>query len=192
VPAGTGARARQRHGRFDHPLVGDPAGRVEFREWSQLLGRDGFGVPYLRYLPASPSEVGANVASPLAQRLGEAPSFVPLEGYDTIRVVYEGLRLAGGDRERLGRALLRVKIPGTRGLLQFFRTPGVGVLQWTWPPVQVAAYTDASQGDQSAMRNPRALTDSGHTKAARPSRSEKLPYGRSGRVLEKFRCVCIE
>ena len=140
-------RAVRSDGRFDHLLVGDPAGRAEFPEWSQLLGRDGLGVPYLRYLPAAVSEFGASVASRLAQRLGEAPSFVALEGYDTIRVLGEGLRLAGDDRERLGRALPRVKVPGTRGLLQFSRTPGVGVLQWVWPPVQVAAYTDASQRD---------------------------------------------
>jgi ABC-type branched-subunit amino acid transport system substrate-binding protein len=134
--------------RCDHLLIGDPAGRAEFPEWSQLLGRDGLGVPYLRYLPPAVSELGAGVVSRLAQRLGEAPSFVALEGYDTIGVLVEGLRLAGDDRERLRGALRRVKVSGTRGLLQFSRTPGVPVLQWVWPPVQVAAHTDASQRDR--------------------------------------------
>jgi len=33
----------------------DVTGRAEFPEWSQLLGRAGFGVPYLRYLPHASS-----------------------------------------------------------------------------------------------------------------------------------------
>ena len=144
-------RAVRSDGRFDHVLVGDPAGRAEFPEWSQLLGRAGLGVPYLRYLPPSLDEFGTSVASRLAERLGEAPSFVALEGYDTIRVVGEGLRLAGADREHLAHALRSVRVAGTRGLLHFTRTPGVPVLQWVWPPVQVAARTDAAHRDGVAV-----------------------------------------
>ena len=134
--------------RLDHLLIGDPAGRAEFPEWSRLLGRHGFGVPYLRYLPPRLSELGARVMSRLAQRLGEAPSFVALEGYDTIMVVGACLQLAGDDREGLGRALRRVRVPGTRGLLQFGHAPDIPVLQWVWPPVEVAAHTDAAQWDR--------------------------------------------
>jgi hypothetical protein len=96
-------------------------------------------------------EFGTSVASRLAERLGEAPSFVALEGYDTIRVLGESLRLAGANRERLAHALGRVRVAGTRGLLQFTRAPGVPVLQWVWPPVQVAAHTDVSQRDRVAV-----------------------------------------
>ena len=144
-------RAVRSADRFDHLLVGDPAGRAEFPEWSQLLGRAGLCVPYLRYLPSALDEFGTSVASRLAERLGEAPSFVALEGYDTIRVLGEGLRLAGADRERLAHDLRRVRIAGTRGLLKFIRTPDVPVLQWVWPPVQVAARTDASHRDRVAV-----------------------------------------
>jgi ABC-type branched-subunit amino acid transport system substrate-binding protein len=144
-------RAVRSDGRFAHLLVGDPAGRAEFPEWSQLLGRAGLGVPYLRYLPPALDEFGTSVASRLAERVDEAPSFVALEGYDTIRVLGEGLRLAGADRELLAQALCRVRVAGTRGLIQFTRTPGVPVLQWVWPPVQVAARTDASHGDGVAV-----------------------------------------
>jgi ABC-type branched-subunit amino acid transport system substrate-binding protein len=147
-PSAAIVRAVRSDGRFDHLLVGDPAGRAEFPEWSVLLGRAGLGVPYLRYLPPVLDEFGTSVASRLAQRLGEAPSFVALEGYDTIRVLGEGLRLAGAERERLAHALGRLRVAGTRGLLQFTRTPGVPVLQWVWPPVQVAAHTDVSRLDR--------------------------------------------
>ena len=144
-------RAVRSDARFDNLIVGDPAGRAEFPEWSQLLGRAGLDVPYLCYLPALLDEFGTSVASRLAERLGEAPSFVALEGYDTIRVLGEGLCLAGADRGRLAHALRRVRVAGTRGLIQFTRTPGVPVLQWVWPPVQVVAHTDVSQRDRVAV-----------------------------------------
>jgi ABC-type branched-subunit amino acid transport system substrate-binding protein len=150
-PLGEIVRAVRSDGRLDHLLVGDPAGRAEFPEWSQLLGGDGLGVPYLRYLPAALGEFGASVASTLAQRLGEAPSFVALEGYDTIRVLDEGLRLGGNNRGRLVDALPRVKVQGTRGMLEFSRASGVSVLQSVRPPVQVAARTDALQLDRATV-----------------------------------------
>jgi ABC-type branched-subunit amino acid transport system substrate-binding protein len=130
-------RAVRSDGQFDHLLVGDPAGRAEFPEWSQLLGRRGPGVPYLRYLPSSMSEFGARVTSRLAQRLGEPPSFVALEGYDTVLVLGACLKLAGDDRDGVARALRRVKVEGTRGLLQFRHVRDIPVLQWVWPPVEV-------------------------------------------------------
>lgn len=136
-------RAVRSDGRFDRLLVGDPAGRAEFPEWSQLLGRFGFGVPYLRYLPPGLSEFGVRISSRLEQRLGEAPSFVALEGYDTILVLGACLHLAGADRERLTLALRRVKVQGTRGLLQFRPSPGIPILQWMWPPVEVASRCQA-------------------------------------------------
>lgn len=30
-----------------------------------------------------------------------------------------------------------VTVEGTRGRIRFSRAPGIGVWQWTWPPVQV-------------------------------------------------------
>jgi hypothetical protein len=84
-------------------------------------------------------------------RLGEPPSFVALEGYDTIQVLAGGLRLAGDDRQRLGRALAHINVAGTRGPLRFSRAPGIGVLQWVWPPVQVVAHTDAGRWDRVTL-----------------------------------------
>jgi hypothetical protein len=133
---------------FDHILIGDPAGRAEFPEWRNLLGRDGLGVPYLRYLPATLNAFGATVARRLAHRLGEEPSFVALEGYDTILALGQGLRIAGPERGRLGRNLHTGSIPGTGGSLQFSRTSELPVLQWVWSPVQVAVHTTSSAQDR--------------------------------------------
>jgi ABC-type branched-subunit amino acid transport system substrate-binding protein len=144
-------RAVRSDGRLEHLLVGDPAGRAEFPEWSELLGRHGPGVPYLRYVPPSLSEFGARVSRRLAQRLGEAPSFVALEGYDTLKVLAACLQLAGAEREGLGRALRGVTVEGTRGVLQFRRAPDIPILQWVWPPVEVAAHTDAARWDRVAV-----------------------------------------
>jgi hypothetical protein len=58
------------------------------------------------------------------------PSFVALEGYDTILALAELLR--GRDR-----AWSRVAVDGTRGPIRFSRVPGIGVWQWAWPPIEV-------------------------------------------------------
>jgi ABC-type branched-subunit amino acid transport system substrate-binding protein len=133
--------------RFDDVVIGDPAGRAEFREWIDLLGDDGIGVPYLRYTSPPEDERGQRVARQLSKRLGEPASFVALEGYDAIQVVAEAMRIADEDHRRLAAALADVDIRGTRGRLRFSRASGLPVLQWVWPPVQVAAHTDAARPD---------------------------------------------
>lgn len=144
-------RAVRSDSRLGGVLIGDPAGRAEFVEWRVLLGGAGLGVPYLRYLPPELGELGASVARRLAGRLGEPPSFVALEGYDSVLVAAEALRIGGGHREGFGRALAEVRVRGTRGHIRLSRVPGVPVLQWVWPPVQVAAYPEASRGDRVAV-----------------------------------------
>lgn len=109
-------------------LIGAPAGQPEFAEWASLLGDDGTAIPFLRYLPEQLSPLGVRVESALVERLGEAPSFVAFEGYDTIAVLAEVLRSPD---------LAWPPVSGTRGQIQFSRTPGISVWQWAWPPVQV-------------------------------------------------------
>jgi hypothetical protein len=75
----------------------------------------------------------------LRERLGEAPSFVAFEGYDTITVLADVLRSRGGE------IWPRVSVEGTRGLIQFSRMPGISVWQWAWAPVQVV---DRDQADR--------------------------------------------
>jgi hypothetical protein len=101
----------------------------------KLLGDDGTGIPFLRYLPAQLTPLGVRVQATLAQRLAASPSFVAFEGYDTIAVLADMLR----SKDRAQFDWSRVAVDGTRGRIQFSRVPNIGVWQWAWPPVQVVA-----------------------------------------------------
>jgi hypothetical protein len=118
-------------------MIGAPAGQPEFAEWARLLGDDSTAIPFLRYLPERLSPLGPRVEAALRERLAQAPSFVAFEGYDTIAVLADVLRSHGTDRARIAEAWPRVAVEGTRGQIQFSRTPGISVWQWAWTPVQV-------------------------------------------------------
>ncbi|WP_406209981.1 ABC transporter substrate-binding protein [Kitasatospora sp. NBC_01560] len=134
VPIVTAVR---RDGRLAEVMIGAPAGQPEFAEWAALLGADGAAVPFLRYLPERLGPLGARVGAALRERLGEAPSFVGFEGYDAVAVLAEVLRTHGTDRAGTAGAWPDVAVEGTRGRIRFSRTPGVGVWQWAWAPIQV-------------------------------------------------------
>ncbi|PZG21002.1 ABC transporter substrate-binding protein [Nonomuraea aridisoli] len=134
VPLVTSVR---RDERLAEVLIGAPAGQPEFAEWATLLGGDGAGIPFLRYLPERLGPLGARVEAALRERLAEAPSFVAFEGYDTVAVLADVLRSGGTDRARTAGSWPGVAVEGTRGQIRFSRTPGIGVRQWAWPPVQV-------------------------------------------------------
>jgi NAD(P)-dependent dehydrogenase (short-subunit alcohol dehydrogenase family) len=93
----------------------------------------------LRYFPARLSTLGSRVEGALREVLAEAPSFVAFEGYDTVAVIAELLRLHGTDRARIAEGWSTVAVDGTRGQNRFGRAPGVSVWQWIWPPIQVVA-----------------------------------------------------
>jgi ABC-type branched-subunit amino acid transport system substrate-binding protein len=118
-------------------MMGAPAGQPEFAEWAASLGDDGAAIPFLRYLPEQLGARGARVGTALRERLGEAPSFVAFEGYDTILVLAELLRSHGTERMRIAEAWPRVAVEGTRGQIRFSRTPGVSVWQWAQAPLQI-------------------------------------------------------
>ncbi len=118
-------------------MMGAPAGQPEFAGWAAALGADGAAIPFLRYLPKHLSPLGVRVETALRERLAEAPSFVAFEGYDTIAVLADVLRSHGLDQARIAESWSRVAVEGTRGLIQFSRTPGISVWQWAWPPIQV-------------------------------------------------------
>ncbi len=118
-------------------MIGAPAGQPEFAEWATLPGGDGAAIPFLRYLPERLSPLGARVETALSERLGEAPSLVAFEGYDTVAVLADMLRSHGVDRACIAESWPRVVVEGTRGQIQFSCAPGISVWQWAWPPVQV-------------------------------------------------------
>jgi ABC-type branched-subunit amino acid transport system substrate-binding protein len=136
-PAVSIVRSVRRDGRLADVMIGAPAGQPEFAEWATLLGDDGAAIPFLRYLPERLSPLGGRVEAVLRERLGETPSFVAFEGYDTIAVLADLLRSHGADRARIAGSWSRVVVEGTRGQIQFSRTPGIDVWQWTWPAIQV-------------------------------------------------------
>lgn len=132
--------------RLTEVLIGAPAGQPELAEWATLLGDHGAGVPFLRYLPERLTPLGARVEAALRERLGEAPSFVAFEGYDTVAVLADLLRTHGTDRAGIAGSWPRVAVEGTRGRIGFSRTPGISVWQWASPPVQVVDRDPAEPG----------------------------------------------
>lgn len=136
----------RRDPRLAEILIGAPAGQPEFAEWAASLGDDGTAIPFLRYLPDRLTPLGVRVEAALREGLAEAPSFVAFEGYDTIAVLADVLRSQGVDRARVAEAWSRVAVEGTRGQIQFSRTPGVSVWQWAWTPVQVVDRDPAAPG----------------------------------------------
>ncbi|MFI0813234.1 ABC transporter substrate-binding protein [Streptomyces echinatus] len=136
-PAVSIVRSVRRDQRLAGITIGAPAGQPEFPEWATLLGGDSAAIPFLRYLPERLGPLGVRVETALCERLAEAPSFVAFEGYDTVTVLAEALRTHGTDRARTAGSWPHVAVEGTRGRIQFTRTPGSGVWQWAWAPVQV-------------------------------------------------------
>ncbi|MFF7051418.1 ABC transporter substrate-binding protein [Streptomyces griseorubiginosus] len=136
-PAVPIVRAVRRDRRLAGVLVGAPAGQPEFASWGTLLGDDGAGIPFLRYLPEELGPLGVQVEAGLRERLGRPPSFVAYEGYDTVAVLAALLREYGTDRARIAEAWPGLAVEGTRGRIRFGRTPGISVWQWAGAPIQV-------------------------------------------------------
>jgi len=128
-PAVSILQSVRRDPRLAELLIGAPAGQPEFADWATSLGA---AIPFLRYLPDRLGPLGTRVEAALREQLAEAPSFVAFEGYDTIAVLAEVLRSPDAPK-----SWPDVVVDGTRGQIRFSRTPGIGVWQWTWPPVQV-------------------------------------------------------
>ncbi|MGV4984343.1 ABC transporter substrate-binding protein [Streptomyces sp. NRAIS4] len=150
-PAVPIVRSVRRDRRLAGIMIGAPAGQPEFAEWAALLGDDGAGVPFLRYLPERLGPLGARVGTALREGLAEAPSFVAFEGYDTVAVLAEVLRSHGTDRARTAESWPHAAVEGTRGEIRFSRTPGISVWQWARTPVQVVD-RDPAEPDRFRVR----------------------------------------
>lgn len=122
--------------------LGDPAGRAIFPDWWETAGEHGATASFLSYqLPGELSQTGLKAAEAFRGHQGREPSFVALEGYDTIAVITHALErtpdLSAGS---ICAALRAVAAPGTRGLIRFGIEPAGAVhQQWAWPPICVAA-----------------------------------------------------
>ncbi|WP_435865023.1 ABC transporter substrate-binding protein [Streptomyces spectabilis] len=132
-PAAAIVRSVRRDRRLAEILIGAPAGQPELPEWGTLLGDDGAGIPFLRYLPEHLGPLGARVAKTLREELAQEPSFVAFEGYDTVTVLVDVLRAHGTDRAGTAAPWPHVAVEGTRGPIRFSREPGISVWQWAWP-----------------------------------------------------------
>ncbi|MEU8680339.1 ABC transporter substrate-binding protein [Streptomyces sp. NPDC048611] len=149
-PAVPIVRAVRGDRRLAEILIGAPAGQPEFAEWAAVLGEDGAGIPFLRYLPERLGPLGERVGKELRERLGQAPSFVAFEGWDTVAVLAAVLRSHGTNRAAIAESWPRVAVEGTRGPIRFSRTPGISVWQWAWTPVQVV---DRDPAEPDRFRN---------------------------------------
>ncbi|KAB2977587.1 amino acid ABC transporter substrate-binding protein [Streptomyces sp. SS1-1] len=136
-PAVPIVRAVRGDRRLAEILIGAPAGQPEFAEWAEVLGEDGTGIPFLRYLPERLGPLGERVRKELRERLGEAPSFVAFEGWDTVTVLADMMRSHSTDRAAIAESWPRVAVEGTRGPIRFSRAPGISVWQSAWTPIQV-------------------------------------------------------
>ncbi len=136
-PAASIVTAVRNDQRLDGVLLGTPAGQAEFSSWAEEVGDPGAGYPFLRYLPERLGALGERVRRDLSRRLGEAPSFVAFEGWDSIAVLAHMLRTHGIDRAVLAQSWPHVRVEGTRGLIRFGRAPGITIWQWTQAPIQV-------------------------------------------------------
>lgn len=145
-PAVSIVRAVRQDQRLAGITIGAPAGQPEFAEWARALGDYGAAVPFLRYMPEGLGPLGVRVEAVLRKRLGEVPSFVAFEGYDTIAFLSALLRSHGIDRERIAQSWPRTLVEGSRGRIQFSRAPGIDVWQSTWAPIQVVDRDPAEFG----------------------------------------------
>ncbi|WP_198601783.1 ABC transporter substrate-binding protein [Streptomyces sp. MH60] len=157
-PAVSIVRSVRRDPRLAGILMGAPAGQPEFAAWTTSLGDDGAAVPFLRYLPERLGPLGTRVGTALREGLAGAPSFVAFEGYDTVAVLAEALRSHGTGRAWTAESWAGVSVEGTRGRIRFTRTPGIGVWQWAWAPVQVVDRDPARPGRFRALRSVDAPT----------------------------------
>ncbi len=151
-PAMSIVRAVRGDPRLDRLLIGAPAGQPEFGGWTSLVADSAVPIPFLRYLPDTLDGLGEQVLAGLRGILGERPSFVGFEGYDTIAVLAQVMRSAGAGRAAIAQAWGRVCVDGSRGRIRFTRADGSDVWQWAWPPVQVAARDPADPETVRVLR----------------------------------------
>lgn len=135
-PAISLVEAIREDARLDRVLIGAPAGQPEFVSWLAALGEKGAGAPFLRYRTEHLSPRGQAVEAELHRRLGQAPSFVALEGYDAALAVADLLRSVDDGESPTGAFWGHVAVEGARGHIRFSRSSS-GLWQWADAPLQI-------------------------------------------------------
>ena len=152
-PAVAIVRSVRQDPRLEKLLIAAPAGQPEFPEWEHLLGKDGAAIAFLRYLPERFGPLGMRVGNEIRAQLGEAPSFVAYEGYDTVTVLVHAFRSRHAAPPDIADLWGNIAVEGSRGTIRFSRVSGINVWQWAWAPVQVADRDPASPDRFRVLRS---------------------------------------
>lgn len=137
-PAVSIVRAARSDRRLANLMIGAPAGQPEFADWASQLGESGTAVPFLRYMPERLTALGNTVKARMHEQLGETPSFVAFEGYDSVIVLAPALRRHGPDVPIGAGFWSGVVGSGTRATIALSRPPGTRFWQWADAPIDVA------------------------------------------------------
>ena len=108
--------------------------------------------------PYSPSvkltELGEKIKQRYIDKFDRQPNYLPLQGYDAMISLLTAIKNAGStDSKAIIRALQALKIPGSRGDIEFSQEDGVWHHQWKAVPTFIFQYTEVGQsaGDAAVL-----------------------------------------
>ena len=108
--------------------------------------------------PYSPSvkltELGEQSKQRYIDKFDRQPNYLPLQGYDAMISLLTAIKNAGStDSKAIIKALQALKIPGTRGDIEFSQEDGVWHHQWKAVPTFIFQYTEVGQsaGDAAVL-----------------------------------------
>ena len=108
--------------------------------------------------PYSPSvkltELGEKIKQRYIDKFDRQPNYLPLQGYDAMISLLTAIKNAGStDSKAIIKALQALKIPGTRGDIEFSQEDGVWHHQWKAVPTFIFQYTKVGQsaGDAAVL-----------------------------------------
>ncbi len=108
--------------------------------------------------PYSPSvkltELGEKIKQRYIDKFDRQPNYLPLQGYDAMISLLTAIKNAGStDSKAIIKALQALKIPGSRGDIEFSQEDGVWHHQWKAVPTFIFQYTEVGQsaGDAAVL-----------------------------------------